>query len=286
MEENIMSTLTLDMTLIDEVIVRALREDMPMGDLTTDSTIPEAQEASARIIAKEDGVIAGLPVFMRVFTLLDSRASFNLLVEEGDAVSRGTVLMTFGGNARALLKAERTALNLLQRMSGIATMTRAFVDALAGSGTKIVDTRKTAPGLRYLDKYAVRAGGGTNHRFCLSDGVLIKDNHIKASGGIASAVARARAVAPHTIRIEVETENLDMVQQALDARADIIMLDHMTDAQMAEAVRLIAGRALTEASGNVTVDRAAQIAATGVDLVSSGALTHSVRAMDISMRFD
>lgn len=281
-----MSTLTLDLSLMDEVILRALREDMPMGDLTTDSTIPEGQEASARIIAKEDGVIAGLPVFMRVFSLLDSRASFNLLVEEGDAVTKGTVLMTFGGNARALLKAERTALNLLQRMSGIATMTRAFVDALAGSKTKIVDTRKTAPGLRYLDKYAVRAGGGTNHRFCLSDGVLIKDNHIKASGGIAAAVSRARSVAPHTIRIEVETENLDMVQQALDARADIIMLDNMTDAQMAEAVQRIAGRALTEASGNVTVDRAAQIAATGVDLVSSGALTHSVRAMDISMRFD
>lgn len=281
-----MSTLALDLSLMDEVILRALREDMPMGDLTTDSTIPEAQEASARIIAKEDGVIAGLPVFMRVFSLLDSRASFNLLVEEGDAVTKGTVLMTFGGNARALLKAERTALNLLQRMSGIATMTRAFVNALAGSNTKIVDTRKTAPGLRYLDKYAVRAGGGTNHRFCLSDGVLIKDNHIKASGGIAAAVSRARAVAPHTIRIEVETENLDMVQQALAARADIIMLDNMTDAQMAEAVQLIAGRALTEASGNVTVDRAAQIAATGVDLISSGALTHSVRAMDISMRFD
>ena len=281
-----MSTLALDLSLMDEVILRALREDMPMGDLTTDSTIPESQEASARIIAKEDGVIAGLPVFMRVFSLLDSRASFNLLVEEGDAVTKGTVLMTFGGNARALLKAERTALNLLQRMSGIATMTRAFVDALAGSKTKIVDTRKTAPGLRYLDKYAVRAGGGTNHRFCLSDGVLIKDNHIKASGGIAAAVSRARAVAPHTIRIEVETENLDMVRQALAAHADIIMLDNMTDAQMAEAVQLIAGRALTEASGNVTVDRAAQIAATGVDLISSGALTHSVRAMDISMRFD
>ena len=281
-----MSTLALDLSLMDEVILRALREDMPMGDLTTDSTIPESQEASARIIAKEDGVIAGLPVFMRVFSLLDSRASFNLLVEEGDAVTKGTVLMTFGGNARTLLKAERTALNLLQRMSGIATMTRAFVDALAGSKTKIVDTRKTAPGLRYLDKYAVRAGGGTNHRFCLSDGVLIKDNHIKASGGIAAAVSRARAVAPHTIRIEVETENLDMVRQALAAHADIIMLDNMTDAQMAEAVQLIAGHALTEASGNVTVDRAAQIAATGVDLISSGALTHSVRAMDISMRFD
>ncbi len=281
-----MSMLTLDMTLVDEIILRALREDMPMGDLTTDSTIPEAQEASARIIAKEDGVVAGLPVFMRVFTLLDPHASFNLLVEEGATVTKGTVLMTFGGNARALLKAERTALNLLQRMSGIATMTHAFAAAFAGTRTKIVDTRKTVPGLRYLDKYAVRAGGGTNHRYCLSDGVLIKDNHIKASGGITAAVSRARAVAPHTIRIEVETENMDMVREALEAGADIIMLDNMTDAQMTEAVALVAGRALTEASGNVTVDRAGRIAATGVDLVSSGALTHSVRAMDISMRFD
>lgn len=281
-----MSMLTLDMTLVDEIILRALREDMPMGDLTTDSTIPEAQEASARIIAKEDGVVAGLPVFMRVFTLLDPHASFNLLVEEGATVTKGTVLMTFGGNARALLKAERTALNLLQRMSGIATMTHAFAVAFTGTRTKIVDTRKTVPGLRYLDKYAVRAGGGTNHRYCLSDGVLIKDNHIKASGGITAAVSRARAVAPHTIRIEVETENMDMVREALEAGADIIMLDNMTDAQMTEAVALVAGRALTEASGNVTVDRAGRIAATGVDLVSSGALTHSVRAMDISMRFD
>ena len=281
-----MAMLNLDISLVDEIILRALREDMPMGDLTTDSTIPETQEGSARIIAKEDGVVAGLPVFMRVFTLLDPHASFNVLVEEGDAVTKGTVLMTFGGNARALLKGERTALNLLQRMSGIATMTAAFAKAFAGTRTKIVDTRKTAPGLRYLDKYAVRAGGGTNHRYCLSDGVLIKDNHIKASGGITAAVRRARAVAPHTIRIEVETESMDMVREALEAGADIIMLDNMDNAQMAEAVKYIAGRALTEASGNVTVDRAAAIAATGVDLVSSGALTHSVRAMDISMRFD
>lgn len=281
-----MSMLSLDMTLVDEIILRALREDMPMGDLTTDSTIPESQEAAARIVAKEKGVVAGLPVFMRVFTLLDAHASFNVLVEEGAVVEAGTVLVTFGGNARALLKAERTALNLLQRMSGIATMTHAFVEAFAGTKTRIVDTRKTVPGLRYLDKYAVRAGGGTNHRYCLSDGVLIKDNHIKASGGITAAVRRARAVAPHTIRIEVETESLAMVREALAAGADIIMLDNMTDAMMSEAVALVAGQALTEASGNVTLDRAAQIAGTGVDLVSSGALTHSVRAMDISMRFD
>ena len=277
---------SLDMMLVDEIIHRALREDMPMGDLTTDSTIPETQEGSARIVAKEDGVLAGLPVFMRTFTLLDPRASFNLLVEEGEFVKKGAVLMTFGGNARALLKGERKALSLLQRMSGIATMTRRFTEALSGTPAKIVDTRKTAPGLRYLDKYAVRAGGGTNHRFCLSDGILIKDNHIKASGSIAIAVKRARAAAPHTIRIEVEAESSDMVKEALDAGADIIMLDNMTNVQMAEAVRFVAGRALTEASGNVTLENAAAIGATGVDLISSGALTHSVKAMDISMRFD
>jgi nicotinate-nucleotide pyrophosphorylase (carboxylating) len=194
--------------------------------------------------------------------------------------------MTFGGNARALLKGERTALNLLQRMSGIATLTRRFVEALAGMKAKIVDTRKTAPGLRYLDKYAVRAGGGTNHRFCLSDGVLIKDNHIKASGGITQAVRRVREVAPHTIRIEVEAESHEMVKEALEAGADIIMLDNMTNAEMAEAVRFVAGRAITEASGNVTLEKVAAIGATGVDLISSGSLTHSVKAMDISMRFD
>jgi nicotinate-nucleotide pyrophosphorylase (carboxylating) len=281
-----MALLSLDMMLVDDIILRALREDMPMGDLTTDGTIPQAQEGAARIVAKEDGVVAGLPVFMRTFTLLDPHASFNLLVEEGEFVKKGAVLMTFGGNARALLKGERTALNLLQRMSGIATLTRRFVEALAGMKAKIVDTRKTAPGLRYLDKYAVRAGGGTNHRFCLSDGVLIKDNHIKASGGITQAVRRVREVAPHTIRIEVEAESHEMVKEALEAGADIIMLDNMTNAEMAEAVRFVAGRAITEASGNVTLEKVAAIGATGVDLISSGSLTHSVKAMDISMRFD
>jgi nicotinate-nucleotide pyrophosphorylase (carboxylating) len=281
-----MAQLSLDMMLVDDIILRALREDMPMGDLTTDGTIPQTQEGAARIVAKEDGVVAGLPVFMRTFTLLDPHASFNVLTEEGEFVKKGTVLMTFGGNARALLKGERTALNLLQRMSGIATMTRMFVEALAGMKAKIVDTRKTAPGLRYLDKYAVRAGGGTNHRFCLSDGVLIKDNHIKASGGITQAVGRVREVAPHTVRIEVEAESREMVKEALEAGADIIMLDNMTNEEMADAVRIVAGRAITEASGNVTLEKVAAIGATGVDLISSGAITHSVKAMDISMRFD
>lgn len=276
----------LDMLLVDEIILRALKEDMPMGDLTTDSTVPAGEVCSANLIAKEDGVIAGLDVFERVFMLLDSRIYIERYVEEGNFVKSGTRIMHISGNARAMLKAERTSLNLLQRMSGIASATKKFADLLKGTSSKIVDTRKTAPGLRYLDKYAVRAGGGTNHRFCLSDGVLIKDNHIKASGGITAAVQRARAEVPHTIRIEVETETIEQVKEALEAGADIIMLDNMKPEAMKEAVDYIDGRALTEASGNITVERAEIIAKTGVDLISSGGLTHSVKAMDISLRFE
>lgn len=276
----------LDMSIVEEIILRALREDMPMGDLTTDSTVPSDEVCSAALIAKEDGVVAGLEVFIRVFHLLDPQIYVERYVDEGAQVTRGTRLMHISGNARAMLKAERTALNLLQRMSGIATATHAFARELEGTSSKIVDTRKTVPGLRYLDKYAVRAGGGTNHRYCLSDGVLIKDNHIKASGGIAQAVESARKVAPHTIRIEVETESMEQVKEALEAGADIIMLDNMNNEAMAEAVKFIAGRALTEASGNVTVDKAKAIAVTGVDLISSGALTHSVKALDISLKFE
>ena len=276
----------LDMSIVEEIILRALREDMPMGDLTTDSTVPSDEVCSAALIAKEDGVVAGLEVFIRVFHLLDPQIYVERYVDEGAQVTRGTRLMHISGNARAMLKAERTALNLLQRMSGIATATHAFARELEGTSSKIVDTRKTVPGLRYLDKYAVRAGGGTNHRYCLSDGVLIKDNHIKASGGITQAVESARKVAPHTIRIEVETESMEQVKEALEAGADIIMLDNMNNEAMAEAVKFIAGRALTEASGNVTVDKAKAIAVTGVDLISSGALTHSVKALDISLKFE
>ncbi len=276
----------LDMSIVEEIILRALREDMPMGDLTTDSTVPSDEVCSAALIAKEDGVVAGLEVFIRVFHLLDPQIYVERYVDEGAQVTRGTRLMHISGNARAMLKAERTALNLLQRMSGIATATHAFARELEGTSSKIVDTRKTVPGLRYLDKYAVRAGGGTNHRYCLSDGVLIKDNHIKASGGITQAVESARKVAPHTIRIEVETESMEQVKEALEAGADIIMLDNMNNEAMAEAVKFIAGRALTEASGNVTVDKAKAIAVTGVDLISSGALTHSVKALDVSLKFE
>lgn len=276
----------LDLLLVDEIIWRALREDMPMGDLTTDSTVSSDEVCSANLIAKEEGVVAGLDVFERVFTLLDSKMYIERYVKEGELVKVGTQIMHISGNARAMLKAERTSLNLLQRMSGIASATRKFADLLKGTSSKIVDTRKTAPGLRYLDKYAVRAGGGTNHRFCLSDGVLIKDNHIKAAGGITEAVVKARQQVPHTIRIEVETESMEQVKEALEAGADIIMLDNMKPEAMKEAVDYINGRALTEASGNITAERAQIIAKTGVDLISSGSLTHSVKAMDISLRFE
>ena len=276
----------LDLTIVDEIISRALKEDMPMGDLTTDSTVSEDEVCSASLISKESGVIAGLDVFVRVFSMLDARVYIERYVKEGEYVESGTRLMHISGNARAMLKAERTALNLLQRMCGIASATRKFVDILRDTNSKIVDTRKTVPGLRYLDKYAVRAGGGTNHRYCLSDGVLIKDNHIKAAGGITEAVKRARAIAPHTIRIEVETESMDQVKEALEAGADIIMLDNMKPEEMKKAVEFINGRALTEASGNITAEKAEIIAKTGVDLISSGSLTHSVKAMDISLRFE
>jgi len=278
--------MTLDMTIVDDIIKRALKEDMPMGDITTDSTVGPDEISSARLVAKEDGVIAGLEIFKRVFSFLDPQIYTENYVVDGDRIKAGDIIMRLSGNSRAMLKAERTALNILQRMSGIATATRKFADILEGTSSKIVDTRKTCPGIRYLDKYAVRVGGGTNHRFCLSDGVLIKDNHIKAAGGITEAVKRARKAVPHTIRIEVETESMEQVKEALAAGADIIMLDNMSTEAMKEAVDFINGRALTEASGNITVERALEIARTGVDLISSGSLTHSVKALDISLRFE
>lgn len=276
----------IDYLLVDDIVWRALREDMPMGDITTENTIAEDGVSNARLIAKEDIVVAGIEVFCRVFTLLDSKTSIKRYVNDGDKIKAGTVIMQISGNSRAMLKAERTALNILQRMSGIASATRKLVDILEGTGSKIVDTRKTAPGLRYLDKMAVRIGGGTNHRFCLSDGVLIKDNHIKASGGITTAVEKARAKIPHTIKIEVEAESLEQVKEALSAGADIIMLDNMKPEAMKAAVSYINGRVLTEASGNVTAENVRIIAKTGVDLISSGSLTHSVTSADISLRFE
>lgn len=275
----------LEFRLVDEIIWNALKEDMPMGDITTDSVIQADAVSRARLIAKQAGVIACMEVVKRVFTLLDPGVTFLQEIQDGTVVAKGDILLDFQGNTRALLKGERTALNILQRMSGVATRTRTFCDILEGLPTQIVDTRKTTPGLRYLEKYAVRAGGGQNHRYCLSDGVLIKDNHIKAAGGIETAVRQVRSKIPHTIKIEVETENFDMVREALQAGADIIMLDNMSAEEMKEAVKIIDGKALVEASGDMSEETILETARTGVDIISVGKITHSVKAMDISMRF-
>lgn len=275
----------LDTRIVDEIILRALKEDMPMGDITTDSTISEDSVSKARLIAKENGVLSGITVAIRVFKLMDSNIVYNTTFKDGDKIKKGDILLELEGNTRALLKAERTALNLLQRMSGIATRTNGMCELIKDYPAKIVDTRKTAPGLRYLDKYAVRSGGGQNHRYCLSDGVLIKDNHIKAAGSITNAIRMCRAQIPHTVKIEVETENMDMVKEALEAGADIIMLDNMSCDEMKKAVDYVAGRALIEASGDISENSVTEVAKTGVDLISAGNLTHSVKALDISMKF-
>ncbi len=274
-----------DKLYVDELLRNALKEDMPFGDITTDNTIQPGTMAKAVLIAKEDMIIAGIEYFERVFMLLGEGTSFTRYVQDGGRASMGSIFLEFEGEASVLLKGERTALNILQHLSAIATKTAEFCGLVQDLPVKITDTRKTLPGLRQLEKYAVRAGGGSNHRFCLSDGVLIKDNHIKAAGGITRAVSQVRAAIPHTVKIEVETETLEQVQEALDARADIIMLDNMSLEKMEQAVKLVAGRALTEASGDVHLDRVRAIALTGVDLISVGELTHTVRAANISMRF-
>ncbi len=271
-------------TDIDRIIMNALKEDIPSGDITTDNIIDETSESQAVLIAKDEGVIAGLDVAKRVFMLLDDTIVFEKHVEEGQRVKYGDTIATIKGNTRAILKAERTALNLLQRLSGIATATRKLVDRIEGLPAKVVDTRKTTPGLRILEKYAVRVGGGYNHRFSLSDGVLIKDNHIKAAGGIKKAIERVRERIPHTLKIEVETETLEQVREAIDGKADIIMFDNMGLDKMKEAVKIINGNAITEASGNVNIDTIYDIACTGVDIISVGGLTHSVHSFDISMK--
>ena len=280
---------TISTFAIDRILQGALAEDIGTGDITTLSTVPPERTISGRYIAKEDGVLCGLELVARAFALLDASIAFKPLKRDGDAVRKGDLMATVSGNARAILTGERVGLNLLQHMSGVASQTARAVAAVAGTGAKIVDTRKTTPGLRVLDKYAVRAGGGGNHRFGLSDGVLIKDNHIVAAGGIAEAVAAARARAPHSLRVEVEVETLEQLREALAAGADIIMLDNMSVEDMREAVRIVDGRALTEASGNMGDKSDAElraVAETGVDLISIGALTHSVRALDISLKFD
>lgn len=268
---------------IDAIIENALREDIHTGDLTTMAVVAGKRPARARFIAKEPFVVAGMHVASRVFALLDPQVVFTHFFSDGDTVSRGDVLAELQGDAAVLLQGERVALNLLQRMCGIATLTSRFREAVSGTRARVVDTRKTTPGLRLLEKYAVRVGGGANHRTGLYDGVLIKENHIAAAGGIAVAIERARKAVPHTLKIEIETETLEQVAEALQAGADIIMLDNMAPDDMRRAVGMIGGRALVEASGGVTLETIGMIAATGVDIISVGALTHSARAMDISM---
>lgn len=278
-----MNPITMNL-VADDIIRFALREDMNAGDLSTESVCPERREAEVQLIAKAEGVIAGLDVFERAFTLLDPRTSFDARVADGDAVKPGQLLGIVRGDARVLLSGERVALNFLQRMSGIATYTRRMAAALEGTKTRLVDTRKTTPCLRIFEKAAVEAGGGANHRYNLSQAVMLKDNHIDAAGGIAAAVAGARAHAPFVCTVEVECEDLDMVREALEAGADIIMLDNMTHEQMAEAVALIDGRAKVEASGNVDAGNIRALADLGVDFISSGALTHSASILDLSLK--
>lgn len=275
----------LNQLIVDDIIKRALQEDMPFGDITTDNLINEESISKAVMIAKENGVIAGLDVAARVFEILDEKAVFKKHVSDGCKVSKGDIIAEIEGKTRALLKGERTALNILQRLSGIASKTNEICEIVKDLPVSIADTRKTMPGLRILDKYAVKMGGGSNHRYSLSDGVLIKDNHIAASGGIKKAVELARKSIPHTVKIEVETETLEQVGEALEAGADIIMLDNMSIDLMKEAVKLINKKAVVEASGNVSLDNVYEIACTGVDIISVGSLTHSVKAFDISLRF-
>lgn len=268
----------------DRYIRMALEEDITSGDISTSCVMPVYQKGQAELICKQDGIIAGLGVFKRVFEMLDSTVDFDMRVNEGGRVKNGELMAVVTGDIRALLSGERTALNFLQRMSGIATYTNSIVKLLEGSGTTLLDTRKTTPNMRIFEKYAVKAGGGSNHRYNLSDGVMLKDNHIGAAGSITKAVQMAKANVSFVHKIEVETENLDMVREAVEAGADIIMLDNMSPEEMKEAVRIIDGRALTECSGNVTKENIKNIIDIGVDFVSSGALTHSAPILDISLK--
>ena len=269
--------------LIDKIITLAIEEDIDTGDITTNALVPETSMAVAEMTAKADGVISGIEIARKVFEQIDKNILWTPFVKEGDHVKKGDRIVRIEGSFRALLTAERTALNILQRMSGIATAASLYVKELEGTGTNLLDTRKTAPGMRILDKMAVKAGGGTNHRMGLYDMALIKDNHIKVAGGIPNAVFQVRKSIKPGINIEVEVTNLNETQQAIDSGADIIMLDNMNTAQMAQAVKLINGRAKTEASGNMTLSRVKEVASAGVDFISVGALTHSVTALDISM---
>ncbi len=268
----------------DEYILSALREDITSEDITTNSVMRKFQMGEVELICKQDGIVAGLWVFKRVFELLDEKTEVLFFCEDGDKVRNGQRLGVIRGDIRVLLSGERTALNYLQRMSGIATYTRTIADLLEGSNTKLLDTRKTTPNMRVFEKYAVKVGGGYNHRFNLSDGILLKDNHIGAAGGVKEAVMMAKEYAPFVRKIEIEVENLDMLKEALEAGADIIMLDNMSVEDMKEAVKLAKGKAETECSGNVTKENVARLVDIGVDYISSGALTHSSPILDLSLK--
>ena len=284
-----MNPITLRL-VADKYIKIALEEDINSEDVSTNAVMPEYKKGEVYLFAKEDGIIAGLQIFERVFKLLYENTEVTFIetngrtIQDGDRVEEGQALAVVTGDIRVLLSGERTALNYLQRLSGIATYTRHLADMLKGSKTKLLDTRKTSPGMRIFEKYAVRIGGGCNHRYNLSDGVLLKDNHIDAAGGVKEAIEAARAYAPFVRKIEVETEDLDMVREAVEAGADIIMLDNMSPEMMAEAIRIIDGRAETECSGNITKENIETITSLGVDYISSGALTHSAPILDISLK--
>lgn len=269
---------------IDDLILMALKEDISSEDITTNSVMREKKLGTVQLICKQDGVIAGLEIFKRVFELLDRETVTKLYFKDGDKVKKGDLLGEVEGDIRVLLSGERTALNYLQRMSGIATYTNNMVKLLEGSSVKLLDTRKTTPNMRIFEKYAVKVGGGNNHRYNLSDGILLKDNHIDAAGGVANAIKMAKEYAPFVRKIEVEVENLEMLKEALEAGADIIMLDNMSPEMMKEAIKLTRGKAVTECSGNITKENIQTIIDTGVDYVSSGALTHSAPILDVSLK--
>lgn len=274
-------TMTLN---ADHLLLQALQEDITSEDITTNSVMRTYQKGEVQLLCKQDGIIAGLHVFKRVFELLDDAVQVDFFCQDGDTVSAGQLMAVVTGDIRALLSGERVALNYLQRMSGIATYTHSIAKLLEGSKTKLLDTRKTTPNMRVFEKYAVKVGGGYNHRYNLSDGILLKDNHIGAAGSVTNAVLMAKEYAPFVRKIEVEVENLDMVREAVEAGADIIMLDNMTPDMMKEAIRIIDGRAETECSGNVTRENVEQLLDIGVDYISSGALTHSAPILDISLK--
>ena len=274
-------TMTLN---VDHLIKEALQEDISSEDVTTNAVMKEAVTGEVQLICKQDGVVAGLDVFRRVFEILDENVKIDFYCKDGDEVKKGELMGVVTGDIRALLSGERVALNYLQRMSGIATYTHSVAMLLEGTKTKLLDTRKTTPNMRIFEKYAVRVGGGYNHRYNLSDGVLLKDNHIGAAGSVTKAVEMAKEYAPFVRKIEVEVENLDMVREAADAGADIIMLDNMSPEDMKEAIRIIDGRAETECSGNVTKENINRLTSLGVDYISSGALTHSAPVLDISLK--